>query len=141
MFMIVMGIYFTYLIASPPKDFGLNDPRRYYYDNVFYNEECRSTEADFNELDILKTLYYLGITKERARELFQEARANVDSGIYMHEMVGVSRCREETLQYYDMALNLLNNLTETSDMQQLKQESEERKRAHEERRNELLNED
>lgn len=114
-FLIFLSYYITYQIAAPPQSFGPGDDRwaYYTYSRLFENIKCMNTNHKYNEYDILEALYYLGIPKERARELFQENKEKLEQKIATGENTGLSLCQQETLQYYDMALNVLDHLSDT----------------------------
>jgi len=106
-----ISLFVTYRIASPPMEYSIAHPLYAEYAGLFYNVKCSYTKANFTEYDILDKLYYLGIPKDRARELFEEAKGSVERREFMHDMVGVEKnCYQETLDYYDKALNVLKYL-------------------------------
>jgi|GEM_PF-5402195 len=108
--LVVFGIslFVTYRIASPPMEYGPGHPYYAEYAGLFYNVKCSYTKANFTEYDILDELYYLGIPKDRARELFTEARENLEGPI--EDGSPLKRCYQETLEYYNTALQVLDDV-------------------------------
>lgn len=124
---ILLTNFITYFVASPPKSFSPGGDRwaYYQYSNLFYNVKCMNTDSKYNEYDILETLYYLGITKERAKELFQERKERLEQKIAAGEDMGtIERCQQETLDYMDMALNVLDHLDDTGTRERNKTDRE-----------------
>jgi hypothetical protein len=80
-------------------------PKNYEYVRLFYNVKCMNTDDHYTEYDILDDLYYLGIPKDKAKELFTEAKKNLEGPI--EDGSPLKRCYQETLDYYDKALSVL----------------------------------
>lgn len=107
-FAIALSVFITYVSVAPPRDFSIADARYYDYSVVFYNVKCMATDSKLDEKGILAKLYTLGIPRERAVEIFTEARLDLKNDT--DKKSTIDRCRDETFQYYEMALNLLKNL-------------------------------
>lgn len=103
-----ISLFITYRVASPPMEYGITHPLYADYASLFYNTKCSHTKGNYTEYDILDELYYLGIPKDRARELFVELRGNLEQRIMSGEPV--RNCAQETLDYYDTALQVLDDV-------------------------------
>ncbi|NCC44808.1 MAG: hypothetical protein EOM18_14815 [Clostridia bacterium] len=118
--LLVIGVFSAlltmYYVASPPMKYGPDHPLYADYASLFYNTKCSHTKGNYTEYDILDELYHLGIPKDRAEELFIEAKDNLERGVFMYNMVGVEEnCSQETLEYYNKALNVLKYLSNRAD--------------------------
>jgi hypothetical protein len=107
-FVMAFSVFVTYQLVAPPSGFGITDSGYYDYSVVFYNVKCMATDQNLGEKEILAGLYDMGITKKKAVEIFTEAKLGLQNDI--DEKSTINRCRNETAQYYDTALNLLKNL-------------------------------
>jgi hypothetical protein len=110
-----IALFITYRVASPPMEYSMAHPLYADYAGLFYNVKCSYTKANFTEYDILDKLYFLGIPKDRARELFEEAKKDLEEDVANNKDLGtIQRCAQETLDYYDKALNVLKYLDNRS---------------------------
>lgn len=110
------ALFTTYHVASPPMKYGPDHPLYADYASLFYNTKCSHTKGNYTEYDILDELYYLGIPKDRAEDLFIEAKRDLEQDMVNNKGLGtIQDCSQETLEYYNKALNVLKYLSNRTD--------------------------